>query len=420
MVEIDPTLTRYVVRFKEKTKRKNQRDDKFEIVRHEAGIADTNNYQDLVKESLKTAHSEYKNNPYLIKDHQTIVDINLFETPQVHIKLTAEQAAVLRRHEDIRYVEPVKYRKTCAEIIPWGITRVQGGSAVNSTKYHKGAGVRCAVVDTGCDFTHVDLAPNYKGGMTAVAGTTTPQDDFNPEYHGTHVAGILLAAANNAGVVGVACEAWLYAVKAGDLHGSFTNADVVEAYTWCNANNMQVVNSSFAGAGFDQGESDAVHAGFLNNEYYGCASNNTGTNAPTYPASYANAWCTGSVDKADTISSFSTWGPVGYVDFVGPGGGNGLGDITSDMPGNRLQDLPGTSMATPHICGIAALGFANYRFSPCDTITYAPTQTKIIQIVGAMISSCDTLGKTTPGVQNDHYGFGMPQASKMMQLLAGV
>ena len=418
MVDIDPNLPMHVVRFHTKDKRKNKRDDKFEITRQVAGIRDTNNYQDLVRESLRTAASDYKVNNNLIKDDRTIVDLNLYDIPQVHLKLTDEQAASLRRDPNVWFVERAKIRRAAAQAVPWGITRIKSApTQVDKTKYHRGLGVKVAIADSGFDFNHVDLAPNYKGGMTSVAGTTTPMDDFNPEYHGTHVAGTVGAADNNDGVVGVAPEAWLYAVKVLDSKGVGLNTDVAEGYVWCNSNGMQVVNSSFGGAGFDQGESDAVHAGYLNNVFWGCAANNNGRNEVLYPAAYPNVWCVGSVGQTDTISTFSNWGPVGFVDFVGPGE-----NIQSDMPNNKLQVLNGTSMATPHICGLATLAFANYRFSPCDTNTFAPTQPKIVQIVGAMISSCDTLGKTSPGVQSadGKYGFGMPQANTILKLMAGV
>ena len=74
----------------------------------------------------------------------------------------------------------------------------------------------------------------------------------------------------------------------------------------------------------------------------------------------------------------------------------------------------------PHIAGLAAIALANYRFSPCDTNVYPTTQTKLIQIAGAMISSCDTLGQTTTGVASEKYGFGMPQALALTELLTGV
>src|SRR4051794_38868410 len=111
MVDIDPESKLYAVVFKEKDKRQNKRDDKFEILRQVIGLRDTNNVLDLVKESSRTRHSDNKNNPNIAKDHQTIVDINRYEMPNIHIKLTQEQAAALRRNENIRWVYEPGYSK---------------------------------------------------------------------------------------------------------------------------------------------------------------------------------------------------------------------------------------------------------------------------------------------------------------------
>src|SRR4249919_1143977 len=125
MVDIDPLTKLYIVRFLEKDKRPNKKDDKFEILRQEIGLRDTNNVLDLVKESARTKHSENKTNPNLAKDHQTIVDLNLYDIPSVHIKLTEDQAARLRRNPNVRWVYIPEKVKADVETTPWGITRVQ-------------------------------------------------------------------------------------------------------------------------------------------------------------------------------------------------------------------------------------------------------------------------------------------------------
>lgn len=422
MVDIDPNEKEYSVKFKEKDKRQNQRDDKMEILRQAIGLRDTNNILDLVKEARRTKDSENKNNPNIAKDYQTVVDINLYEMPYVHIKLTAEQAAALRRNPDVRWVTETGIVHSVAEAYPWGATRVQAHEVNNATR-HRGYGVKVAVIDTGVNYNHVDIKPNYHGGVSFVAGVTDPKDDDAAKegypvgvYHGTHCSGTIAAAINNADVVGVAPEAYLYAAKVLDKVGSGTNAAVMQGMVWADQNNMDIMSMSLGSPTKDQGQADAANVAFGHGIFIAAAAGNDSKRELFFPAADAGVWGVGATDATDTKAVFSNWGPVGFVDFVAPGVGidSDRGDTNT---GTHLLD--GTSQATPHIAGIYALGLANYRFSPCDTNTFPPTQTKLIHIVGAMITSCDTLGQTQPGVSSEMYGFGMPQLTPMLNLLTG-
>lgn len=422
MVDVDSTEKEYSVRFKEKDKRQNQRDDKFEILRQIIGLRDTNNYLDLRKEAEKTRLDEHKHNPNIIKDHQTIVDLNLYDIPSVHIKLRPDEVARLRRHPDIRWVQEAVMLHKDADTIPWGIARVGADRVFADTTVHGGGyAVKMAGIDTGIDSSHTDLKSNSKGGATFVPGTTNPGDDDAPTYHGTHTAGTMVAAFNNFGVVGVACQAFMYAVKVLDKNGFGASTVVAQGMVWANVNKMDCCNLSLSGsaASFFQDAADAVQLGSNESRPFFCSSgnenvNNGGKPETRYPAGYAGAWAVGATDDTDTIANFSTYGPPGYVDFVGPGV-----QVQSTHPGNTTSVLDGTSMSCPHLTGLYALGLANYRFSPCDTVTYPPTQRKMIHIIGAMISSCDSLGIVAPGTQNVVYGFGMPIADKMIDVLLG-
>lgn len=425
MVDIDPKSKLYIVRFKFKDQRRNKYDDKFEVLRNVIGLRDTNNVLDLVKESARTRDSDVKNNPNLVKDHQTAVDINLYYIPSVHIKLTQEQAAALRRHPDVQWVYEPEMRHTTAETTPWGITRVEAPQ-LNPATRHNGYGVKVVVTDTGIDFNHQDLKPNYKGGATFIPGTTTPIDDQSgvvtnlegqsaPEYHGTHCSGTICAAVNNADVVGVAPTAWLYAAKVLDKGGGGTAAEITQGLIWADQNNMQVISCSLGANGQDPDEAAAVATCIGHGIFFAAAAGNDGLQKLFYPASYPGVWSIGAVDQTDTLTSFSNWG--GPTDFVAPGQ-NILSCIGGGTSGTHVLD--GTSQATPHISGLAVIAMANYRFSPCDTNVYAPAQTKLTHIASAMIASCDTLGQTTIGVASPKYGFGMPQALHMTELLTGV
>lgn len=429
MADIDPNAKLYSVRFKEKNKRKNRVDDKLEILRRIIDLKDTNNILDLIKESQRTRLSENKNNPNMAKDDKTIVDINLYDIPSIHIKLTDEQVSRLRRHEDIRWVEESATAHIAAETTPWGITRV-GADQISTTTRHRGYGVKVAVLDTGINYNHVDLKPNYKGGVSMFTGITDPMDDNKlvetsggqtaPVYHGTHCSGTIAAAQNNSVVVGVAPEAWLYAAKVLDTNGSGPFLGVAQGMLWADENDMDVLSMSLSSPSSNQDQADAAQKCFNNGRFIAAAAGNSGQRAPSYPAGNAGVYAVGAVDQSDTKASFSQWYTAGYVDFVAPGVG-----IVSDTGGTGnpsttgTRTLDGTSQATPHIAGLYALALSNYRFSPCDTNVYPPSQNKLIHIVGAMISSCDTLGQTSPGVASEMYGFGMPQAGKLTDLLTG-
>lgn len=425
MVDIDPDDKLYVVRFLEKNKRPNKRDDKFEILRQEIGLKDTNNVLDLVRESARTRDYEDKTNPNISKDHQTAVDINLFEIPSVHIKLNQEQAARLRRNPNVRWVYEPAMSYTCAETVPWHIARVEANS-LNPKTRHTGYGVKVAVIDTGINYNHQDLKPNYKGGVSFVAGLTDPMDDNNAiemnfegqnvaVYHGTHCSSCVAAAINNADMVGVAPQAFLYADKIFGHNQGATNAVVAQGIIWADQNNMDVISMSLGSTGNDPDEADAIAKAVANDRFIVAAAGNDGKQEVFFPAGYAGTWSIGAVDSADTLASFSNWGSP--TDFVAPGK-NITGCNGGATSGTHILD--GTSQATPHIAGLAAIGYANYRFSPCDTNVYAPSVKKSVQIAGAMIASCDTLGQTTVGVRSAQYGFGMPQALAMTELLTGI
>lgn len=419
----------YSVRFKEKDKRQNKRDDKLEMLRSIIGLRDTSNVLDLIKESQRTRLLEHKHNPNLAKDHQTIVDINLYDIPSVHIKLTDEQVSRLRRDPDVRWVEPAAIAHADAETVPWGISRVQAPSLNKATR-HRGYGVKVCVLDTGINYNHTDLKPNYKGGASFIAGITDPMDDNKlvetsggqtaPVYHGTHCSGSICAAENNAVVVGVAPESFLYAAKVLDTNGSGNSIDITQGLLWADQNDMNVLSMSLGSDTNNQDEADAVLKCFNNGRFVAAAAGNNGQRMLHFPAANAGVLCVTAVDQTNTKASFAQWFDVGFVDFSAPGVGilsdtGGTGNPSTT--GTRMLD--GTSQATPHISGLAALAFSNYRLSPCDTQTFPPASSKIIHIINAMIASCDTLGQTSPGVASEMYGFGMPQAVRLTQLLTG-
>jgi subtilisin len=153
-------------------------------------------------------------------------DVNQYEAPMVMASLTDAEIDALRKNGNVAAVEEDApcyalgdlliegQPSPLAETVPAGVAQIKAPAAWDCSR---GKAIKVAVVDTGIDGTHPDLAANYKGGSSFVPTESTPMD-FNS--HGTHCAGTIGAAINGAGVVGVAPAAYLYAVKVLDKTGS--------------------------------------------------------------------------------------------------------------------------------------------------------------------------------------------------------
>ncbi|MFA5140982.1 MAG: S8 family peptidase [Elusimicrobiota bacterium] len=225
--------------------------------------------------------------------------------------------------------------------MPWGIARVKAQSAWERTQ---GDGVKVAVVDTGIDFKHPDLAANYAGGTNVVDSKKSPMDDNG---HGTHVAGTIAAVKDGQGVVGVAPKAKLYAVKVLDGDGGGNLSGIVKGILWCADNGIQVANMSLGAArGSIFMRMALVYAKYKGVVVVAAAGNSGGD--VSYPGAYEETLAVSASDSSDKIAEFSSRGK--QVDFIAPGVG-----VKSSIPGGGYDRYSGTSMATPHVAGLAAL-----------------------------------------------------------------
>jgi len=221
-----------------------------------------------------------------------------------------------------------------AETIPWGVEYMNNLSPDSD---NTGKGIKVAVIDTGIDVDHPDLIANIKGGYNATSKKKSYDDDNG---HGTHVAGIIAAVDNDIGVIGVAPEVDLYAIKALDAYGDGFVSDIVEGIEWCIENDIDIINMSIGMADdsvlLHEAVQDAYSAGVV---MVAAAGNNYGGNCE-YPAAYDEVVGVGAIDMNGITADFSAF----YrVDVWAPGT-----EIYSSYINSSYQVLNGTSMATPH------------------------------------------------------------------------
>lgn len=226
----------------------------------------------------------------------------------------------------------------------WGINRVHAPAAWPITE---GKGVKVAIIDTGIDTAHPDLSGGVDGGYSAITKTENPADYQDDNGHGTHVAGTVAGKRDGKGVVGVAPKARLYAVKVLDADGSGNLSDVIDGIVWAAKNKMDIANMSL-GAPVD---SEAMHRAVRFARGSGvvivAAAGNSGE-AVGFPGAYEETIAVAASDFTDKLAGFSSRGPE--VDFIAPGV-----DVLSAKMGGGFASYSGTSMAAPHVAGLAAL-----------------------------------------------------------------
>ena len=226
--------------------------------------------------------------------------------------------------------------------------------------------VRVAVIDSGLDYTHPDLAPNYLGGYAFVAGTPDPMDEHG---HGTHVAGTIAGALGNQtgspsaseGVVGVAPDVRLLGYKVCHIDGTCDDFAIQSAVAQAIVDGAHVINMSLGETAFSQSLNEAVQDAWNAGLVIVAGSGNNGTTDRFYPAAFDNVISVGAFDEDHLRAGFSNYGD--WVDISAPGN-----VIMSSYPMAACAGAAprpgdegcynwnsGTSMATPHVSGAAAL-----------------------------------------------------------------
>ncbi|MCA1703830.1 MAG: S8 family serine peptidase, partial [Actinobacteria bacterium] len=300
-----------------------------------------------------------------------------------------EWAKGLQGNPSVRYAEP-DYVLHASDFTPndpswsqlWGLQKIgmpqAWDSAVAGNRGSKSVVV--GIIDTGVDYNHVDIGPvqmwanpndslgdrvdnDGNGLVDDYYGADCRNNDGDPmddNNHGTHVAGTIGAATNNAtGVAGINPNISIMALKFLSSSGSGATTDAIKCLDYAIAHGAELTSNSWGGGSYSQALRDAIKRARDANQLFIAAAGNDGKNtdvSPNYPSGYDldNVVSVAATDSADKLASFSNYG-VSSVDLGAPGVG-----ILSTVRNNGYDTYSGTSMATPHVAGAAALLMAAY------------------------------------------------------------
>lgn len=274
-------------------------------------------------------------------------------TPQKFIRGKRSAAVKMKRaalkslieNSQIESIEPDPVRTLLAQTTPYGITMVQANQLTQTDPSIK----TVCVIDTGYNLNHLDL-PDLNDGVSGIANNSAVGNWYNDgNGHGTHVAGTIAALSNNDGVVGVYPGVDLHIVKIFDDSGSWTFAsDLVDAISQCQDAGADVVNMSLGGGSASTTELNAMQSFTNQGMLLVAAAGNSGNTSLSYPASYDPVVSVAAVDSNESRASYSQYNSE--VEIAGPGS-----SVSSTWPINTYNTISGTSMATPHVVGAAAL-----------------------------------------------------------------
>jgi len=263
-------------------------------------------------------------------------------------KLSDKAVEALRKNPNVKYIENDKYVTVSENPNSWGLDRIDQRNLPLDSSWlpnASGSGVHVYIVDTGIRKTHVEFA-----GMTLGNGydfIDNDNDYSDCHGHGTHVAGTAVGQNH-----GIARGATLHGVRVLNCQGSGTGTQVINGINWVKNNRIlpAVANMSLGG-GFSQAENDAVNNAVAAGVVFAVAAGNENTDACTKsPASAANALTVAASTSSDARSSFSNYGSC--VDLFAPG--SSITSATNDSD-TSTGTWNGTSMASPHVAGVAAL-----------------------------------------------------------------
>lgn len=336
------------------------------------------------------------------KARATLVQEGLNRIYRLKVDEKADLAQVIRTFESSPYVEYAEPNYIAHVFVTpndsywssqWGMTKIEAPAAWDIAT--GSSSVTIAILDTGVDLLHPDLSGKLASGYDFANDDSNPQDDHG---HGTHVAGIAAARTNNGtGVAGLSWDAKIMPVKVLNDRGSGEYEDVANGIIYAVNNGAGIINLSLGGSAYSSVLKDAVkYAHDLGCVIAAAAGNNN--SSVSYPARYPEVIAVAATDSNDQRASFSNYGPE--IDIAAPG----VNIRSTHWWGSSTYGwLSGTSQASPHVAGLAALVWS---------VNPGLNNTQVESIIK---QTADDLGAAG---RDNYYGFGRINARRALKATA--
>jgi serine protease len=364
------------------------------IVKFDPSVADAKKNEIKVRYDLEKKKDSYKKGAFTVYRHRN---------PQAILSRLKHEAGVIYAEQNGYVYAVMTPGDPLYSPYQWNMTRIGMEDAWDEST---GEGAIVAIIDSGVKQGLEDLAgTSFIGGYDFVNNDNDPTDDAG---HGSHVCGTVAQSTDNGiGVAGIAYDSTIMPVKVLDSRGRGTWDDVADGIEYATDNGADVINLSLGGTAASVTLEDAVNYAWGDGEngvVVVCAAGNNGSNAPHYPAYYSNCIAVSATNYLDEKADYSNYGS--WVDISAPGGdsndNNGDGYIDgilqntfSRRSGDGYYFYTGTSMASPHVAGVAALVKA------CDP---SLTNTQIRNILETTAEDNGTSGR------DDYFGYGIVDA----------
>ncbi|WP_105169634.1 S8 family serine peptidase [Pseudoalteromonas sp. T1lg23B] len=314
----------------------------------------------------------------------------------VVMNVTPEKLAELKANPQVANVEVDPKRYLMAESTPYGINMVQANQLADTMSGNR----KVCIMDTGYTLNHPDLPSTGITGNDGHGSNDTGNWYNDGNGHGTHVAGTIAAIGGNGqGVVGVnpSGQLGLHIVKVFNDQGQWAyGSDLIKAIEQCEASGANVTSMSLGGSGSSSAERNAFQQSYNRGVLHIAAAGNSGNSNLSYPASYDAVVSVAAVDSSENKASFSQYN--NQVEIAAPGVG-----VNSTWNNNGYKSISGTSMATPHVSGVAALVWSHYPECTNDDIR--------------KVLNATAKDKGAPG-RDTSYGHGIVQAKAAYDYLA--